>query len=362
MALTRVCLCTLAPLTMAILSLPAELRAQRIQLPSDIQQSSPFNTPPPPTATLNGIAPVDPNWDPYSDPALEPPPTLGVAPPEGYFQPEGGGIVIRRDRLLQKVEFTYDYLAGGGDGDFGTNDLEIYGTVTLPFAPAVAPLEISPGFAVHFWDGPDGTTSLSTPDLPPSAFDAYLDFGWRPQITPSFSADLGVRPGVYSDFSNVNSHSIRIKGRALGIYAYSPTIRIVGGIIYYDRFDTKLLPAFGFIWTPNYDTRFDIVFPQPKLAQRFTTVGNTEWWWYVSGEYGGGAWTVERASGASDAIDYDDLRFILGTEWRPAGGLSGITGRFEVGYVFNRKIKYIYTSTPDFKPNDTVMLRFGLTY
>jgi hypothetical protein len=40
---------------------------------------------------------------------------------------------------------------------------------------------------------------------------------------------------------------------------------------------------------------------------------------------------------------------------------GGLSSRFEIGYVFGRRIKYT-SDTPDFHPSDTVMLRGGLTY
>ncbi len=84
-----------------------------------------------------------------------------------------------------------------------------------------------------------------------------------------------------------------------------------------------------------------------------------ELWWYVGGEYGGGAWTVERVANASDAIDYNDIRVILGLEWILQRGLRG---HFEVAYVFDREIIFVGGPPANFKPDDTVMLRGGITY
>ncbi len=97
------------------------------------------------------------------------------------------------------------------------------------------------------------------------------------------------------------------------------------------------------LYQPTPNTRYDIFFPQPKLSQYyFATVGTQDLWGYVSGEYGGGSWTIRRANGASDSIDINDLRVMLGVEW----GRSDLirngrhTGFFEVGYVFDREVEY----------------------
>jgi hypothetical protein len=100
------------------------------------------------------------------------------------------------------------------------------------------------------------------------------------------------------------------------------------------------------------------LFPNPKISQRLTTIRNTDIWGYVAGEYGGGKWTVARANGAGDVVEYNDLRALLGLEWF---NLSGARGHFEVGYVFDRHIIY-RSGTPTAKPSDTVLLRAGLTF
>ncbi len=315
--------------------------------------------PSPGTQTPGTTIPSLPDWDPYSgdplsNPSITPAPQPAVTPDP--FLP-GQSPLAQQMRFLQQVRFEYTFLAP--NGDLGQNQLELFGTFAVPFAYQVAPLELTPGFAVQYWDGPAGTTAVTDPDLPSRTYSAYLDIGWRPQLTTSLSAELGIRPGVYTDFDRVNSDSLRIKGRGLGLYRYSPQWQIVAGVIYLDRFDVKILPAGGAIWTPTPDVRWEILFPQPRLAQRWTTWGNTEWWWYIGGEYGGDAWTIDRAAGLADGFDYDDLRLIGGLEFRPVGSLEGLQGQIELGYIFDRKLKYV--SGLRYKPKDTIMLRVMFT-
>jgi len=167
-----------------------------------------------------------------------------------------------------------------------------------------------------------------------------------------------LQPGAFTDFNTVSTNSFRFKGRGLGVFSYSPNLEILAGVEYLNRDDIKILPAGGVIWTPTPDVRYEILFPYPKLARRLKTIGTTDWWGYVAGEYGGGAWKVSRANGTGDSADYGDLRLIFGLEWQ---GLSEINGYFEVGYVFERELQYT-SGTPSFRPNDAVMLRAGLNY
>lgn len=337
------------PLGLLAAIAPVPALAQRVQFPTMVEEESPFFRQPGAPATLGGtIQPANPNWDAYADPQVQAAP---AAPQGGVIRSDG--TVAEPYRLVQGIDFQYTWLAGDGGDDFGINDLELSASFAFPFLYNASPAVVTPGFAVHYWSGPD------SPDLPPRVYDAYLDVGWRPVINQWLSADLGARVGVYSDFEFFDDDSIRVMARGLAIFGFSATLQIAAGVVFIDRNDIKLLPAGGVIWTPNEDVRFDIVFPTPKAAQRLWTLGNNDLWWYVAGEFGGGAWTILRADGAEDSIDYNDLRISLGLEMI---GLRGKRGYLEVGYVWDREIEYFKTNTPTFKPDDTVMLRAGIHY
>ncbi len=340
---------------------------QRVQFPSTVPDTTPyFSGQAPAIAPRATPAPV---WDPYGTGSTQPPALLApgspyaggaaVDPSAGlYIQPDG--TVVPPQRFFQDIHFEGTWLAGNGGTEFGVSTLEISASHAFPFFYNAAPILLTPGFAVNYLDGPKTANFGGMPDLPPRVYNAYLDASWKPVLTGWLSADFGARVGVYSDFREVNSDSIRVISRGLAVFTLSPCWQVAIGVIYVDRFGTKLLPAGGVVWTPNPDTRWEVIFPQPKLAQRFTTVGNIEWWWYVGGEWGGGAWTIRRASGAADAFDYNDLRVIGGLQWHNLS-ITGLSGYFEVGYVFDREIDYV-SITPTAKPDDTVMLRMGVAY
>ena len=105
--------------------------------------------------------------------------------------------------------------------------------------------------------------------------------------------------------------------------------------------------------------RWEIVFPKPRFSWRFDRQENRERWVYLAGEFGGGSWAVERASGgADDVATYSDWRLIGGLEMKYSSGRSLL---FEVGYVFNRELEY-KSDLGNFEPDDTVMLRAGVTF
>ncbi len=292
--------------------------------------------------------------------------TQPLFPTDPFTQPGAGSLLGTgplMTRALQKIRLEHHWLAGQGAEEFGTNDSDINATFAFPFFyNQQTPLLVTPGFAVHLWDGPH-STSLNpadpSADLPPRAFDAYLDAAWNPQVTPWLGGELGARVGVYSDFSKVVTQSIRIQGRGLAVLSFSPSFQVKAGVVFLDRNRVKLLPAGGIVWTPSSDTRFEILFPNPKLARRFTTIGTADWWGYVRGEYGGGAWTVKRMDGSIDSIDYNDLRVAVGLEFQRSGGLGGF---FEAGLAFDREILYVHSPADNFRPNATVFLGAGVSY
>lgn len=272
-------------------------------------------------------------------------------------------------KFLQRVYLDYHWFAGNGENQLGINDIGVGATFALPlFKNVETPFLITPGFGLHLWSGP-----VSVPpdpaDMPPETYDAFLDTAWAPQINPWLGADLAFRIGIYSDFSQVNSNSIRYTGRGLAVVAISPSVKLKAGIVYLDRVKIKMLPAGGIVWTPNPDIYFNILFPNPKIAKRLTTVGASEWWIYAAGDYGGGTWTVKRESGFPppgaitdgmlDTVDYNDIRVAAGLEFK---GMRQFSGYFEVGISCSRELVYESELPPAYYPNNTVYLGAGMAY
>ena len=375
--------------------------AQRVQFPS----AAPNITPAP------GFAPTPqptlPGFDPYGNPLLGTPPAdvpynaapqfspqgpispaPGVAQPQfpqqgGSVYPSGtpfqwesgayqyqnsDGSVVRLQRFLQQISFEHTWIYGEQSfDDLGINRTELAATFGIPiFYNPNTPLLLTPGFAFNWLDGPvtpldpNGVPLPGSADLPARVYDAYLDAAWHPQLADWLHADLGLRTGVWTDFEEVNSDSVRILGRGLGVLSFSPQFDFLVGVWYLDRNRVKLLPAGGVHWRPSPDMDAYLVFPNPKLRMRSRSVGSSQWWIYFAGEYGGGRWTVERDGGIGDDIDYNDLRAIFGVEWETQ---TQARGHVEVGYVFDREILFDKSMSPaQLKLDDSIMVRGGFDF
>lgn len=308
-----------------------------------------------------------------------------VLPPSGY-PPEaypsgapntlfpggvyGGGLFnggqingLSAFRIMQGPRIRHGWIRGGdGAKSLQMNETDVSVAFAFPnFLYSGQPAYVAPSFGLNLLAGPQ---SSSGADLPGQVYSAYLDSGWQSDPNQMLSVDLGLRVGVFSDFDSHGSDSFRAMGRGLAHFRLSPFSTFKGGVYYIDRERADWLPAVGILYQPTPLKRYDIFFPEPKLAHYFTTLGTQDVWGYVAGEYGGGAWTVRRESGQDDFVDISDFRLLLGLEW----GRNDLirqgrrTGFFEVGYVFERELYYKRNPQDNISPSDTFMLRVGLGY
>jgi hypothetical protein len=266
-------------------------------------------------------------------------------------------------RFLQEVRVVHEWIFEDEDPNaLEINATEVTATFAVPAFGWQTPFLITPGFSLNMFDGPTrGAPAFA--DLPPQTYDAFLDVGWNPQINNWLSAELGARPSVSTDFDHFATDSFRIIGRGIGVVRITPALAVKAGISYLDRNDIKLLPVAGVVWDPSPDTHLEIVFPRPKLAHRWIALANYQLWYYLAGEYGGASWSIVRQGPPEfvDAVDYNDIRVLLGLEWLPETQ-SGMRGFIEAGYVFERELFYVSQSPGVFELDDTFMFRGGLAF
>jgi len=261
-----------------------------------------------------------------------------------------------RNGVFQKIMFDGTWLAPGGENGMGEYDLRLQSILALPCPTIDSPLVITPGFEVHYLEGPQNV------DLPPRLYDATMQFRWLSQVTPLLGLDLAVTPGVFSDFEQSSSKAFRMPGHAAAAWTWTDTTKVVVGAAYLDRFDIEWIPIGGVIWAPRDDWKLDLIFPEPKIANRIAWTGQLgdqiQDWIYLAAEFTGDVWAIRTTGGQNEQVLLSDYRLILGIERKVLGGL---TSRIEFGYVFNRRIRY-RGDTPDDCPTDTLMLRGGLMY
>lgn len=266
---------------------------------------------------------------------------------------ESGRISSHKNGFFQKLAVNSAWIDRGDGNNLGLIENETFVTVALPLPSRDFPLLITSGFDLVLLDGP------TAPDLPPRLYDVYLDFLWLPKLSDRWLGILSVAPGVYSDFDSLQDDAFRVKAKALTRYDLVPQrLQVLLGVLYLNRNDVNWLPAGGLIWDPNDDVHLELVFPRPQFAYRFTTTGLFEDWVYLAGEFGGDTWSIRRGPDLFDAVTYVDWRVFFGVERRRPGGAAH---RLEVGYVFEREIKFD-SPLPDHSFDDTFMVRAGFDF
>ena len=285
----------------------------------------------------NALFPNGINWGPYTDQTGNPAEPL---------------------RLFDNLRIRDIWLMGGNGRNMSINDTEIATTLQVPnFLWTQQILRVSPNFGMHLWSGPQNPPTNA--DMPPRAYSAFVEFGLRSDPAQTFGGDVTASIGIFSDFNAITTNSIRVQGIGFGFVRLTPQFMFKIGVEYLDRVEVKILPAIGFYWEPNPQTRLDFFFPKPKLSHYLTTLGNTDFWVYLAGEYGGGSWTIDHPNGAADQVDINDIRIMLGIDWTAQ---SGIKGMFEVGYVTDRQLRYRSAVNEDTHLLDTIMLRAGILW
>ncbi len=275
------------------------------------------------------------SFDPFTPYGEEPPLAMAAARPQTPFQAASLSVT----RII--------------DDSFSITDIDTSSTWAFPLSEKT-PLVLTPGFGVHFFSTGDAP---GIPTLPNQVYDFYMDVRLLYRHSERWTLDLAVTPGWYSDLENNSSDALRIGARALSIATWSPTLKVIGGIVYLDRDDFPFVPGAGLIWTPNEDVEIMAAFPKPKAAYRIDVGPDWSRWVYLAGEFGGGAWAANTPA-TPDVISYSDLRLILGMEQRAT---DGPTFRVEAGYVFARRVEFS-SGAPNFDPGDAFMIRGALAF
>jgi Domain of unknown function (DUF6268) len=236
-----------------------------------------------------------------------------------------------------------------GDKGLGITSLDLKGTLKFAKWPF---LFVSPRIGLHSLDGP------KTTDLPPQLYDFSLDTTFYLPLNDRWTVVASATPSMFSDLQ-ATKDSLRLAGRGIVLYRWSPQLQFTGGVLYLGRKDISALPVAGYIYTPNEDVKFDIMYPKPKAAYRYHHEDDRERWVYVSGELGGGSWAVRRASGADDVASYRDLQLLVGIEHKQPEALNW---QLEAGCVFSRELRYLSTPGVETTLPSTVVLRAILSY
>ena len=256
----------------------------------------------------------------------------------------------REPWALPATQFSSTYLAKLDRRGLEINSLDLRHTWLLGYDD-YAPLNITPGIGVHFWSG------SQTLDLPPRLYDLYVDLEWQVWQGERSAVLIGATPGLYGDLERVDSETWQWSGWMIGTLQIGRRWNLVGGIAYLRQLESNWLPLGGAVWMPSDNTRAEIIFPCPRLAQRLYTTEDRTGWLYVSGQFGGGAWSVLDTPEQNVLVGYSDIRLMGGLE---VFHRQGHQWRCEVGYAFSRQLRI--DSIVLEKPSDSIVAQLSFAF
>ncbi len=230
--------------------------------------------------------------------------------------------------VWQKTTASATWVAPKNENGLGVTSLDVRGSIEFPEFQA---LWFVPRAAAHFLDGPQVT------DLPGQLYDFSFEAVAMIPATEHVFFQLAIAPSFFSDLQNTSNGAFRLPGRLLGFWKYSETLMFNAGVFYLDRDDLKWLPVAGIVWNYSDDLKFELMAPRPRIAWRYSHADCDEHWAYIVGEFGGGTWAVQRASGVNDVATLQDYKLMLGVEHKWDTVKSWW---IEAGYVFNRRVEY----------------------
>jgi len=210
-----------------------------------------------------------------------------------------------------------------------------------------------PGFLFRWLTGPN------SPDLPPYLFNISIDIVATTKLNQDWALHLAMSPGWNTDFANKSADLFRLPWQVVNAWRVGDEWRLVGGITDLDREDIQYLPVAGVIYTPcTGEQEWSLVFPRPRAAWRLSSTGTESTWLSVTGELGGGSYSIQRAGAFHDIVTLRDYRLLVGWEKR---GTKRRTTRLEAGWVFGRAVEFV-SGIGNYDPGQTGMLRLSSDY
>jgi len=214
---------------------------------------------------------------------------------------------------------------------------------------------LTPSFKYNHWS--QSNVPSAPFEMPDSTFDAGLTTLLTTQLR-DLEVKVELSVGLASSFKKVDGDAFYIRGRAMGALPIDndKQVKATGGLIYYDRIEYKIVPSGGIIWRPNEQNVVRLVYPDPRWSRYLTKLNETDWWFYIGGEIGGGRWLIEDRAGRSFNTDYNDYRVGLGLTF----DCVKLKGGFEVGGAFGRKL--VSKQGVWYEPKDSVYLKTGFLF
>ena len=194
-------------------------------------------------------------------------------------------------------------------------------------------------------------------DLPDQLIALALDVGWTWRYLNGSAIQVRIAPGIYSDFEEFGGSAFSIPMSIAGIYALNNNLSGIAGLQFRPSWELEVMPIVGAVWEISDQARLEAMLPESKLTVIVDDLCQV---------FGGIAWNntsyAIRDQSAYDRkqITFEDWRTKIGAIYLYSDGIH-LVG--ELGYVFNREVKFERVSAGDDRSiniDSTPYIRIGI--
>ncbi|MBC8017026.1 MAG: hypothetical protein H7X83_00710 [Verrucomicrobia bacterium] len=192
--------------------------------------------------------------------------------------------------------------------------------------------------------------------LPQDLHSLYLDAGAYYKFNARSFASVKMTPGFYSDFKDLGSDDLRMPVLALGGYAFSNGMTLIGGFAYrFGYHSAQFIPALGLTYQVNDQWRIDLIAPRPGV----TYSASRQLQLFVAGDFSSDEYELkDRAQGAK-VIKYRDYRVLGGVDYLPTKQVK-LSGA--VGYAFDRDFVFYDGNRSSMRMDNVPFMRLSLDF
>lgn len=178
--------------------------------------------------------------------------------------------------------------------------------------------------------------------LPDRLAELSLNLGWQQRLSPQWSIAVFARPGLYSDFEQLDSDSLNLPVLALANYAVSRDLIWSFGLTANPFSDNPVIPIVGVRWNFAPQWTFNVGFPQSG----FTWKPTEQLALRAGARFQGGSFRITENLGppapgiarlANTFVDYREVRVGAGLDYELG---DRFTLSFDLGVVTDRKFDY----------------------
>ena len=176
--------------------------------------------------------------------------------------------------------------------------------------------------------------------LPSHVAELSVNAQWTTRMGDGVAYRIGVKPGIYSDWSDVSADGFAIPFSGAAIYAFNRSVSGMAGLEIRPGWDLPVFPLIGVAWQPMRDVRIDAMLPESRV----TWAIDDAWRLHSSIEWRNRDFFVAEKNGVDRGdLTVEDVRLLIGATYALSDQLQFTA---EIGEDLGRSLKFEKEITP----------------